>query len=258
MVDLTGRVALVTGASRGIGRAIAEALVDAGGREMISARTASDVDAAVEALNDRARRRNPPFAPEPEPEPKRGGHAAGVAADVRRYDDCRRMVQQTVSTFGRLDILVNNAGIGAFEPVADMTAATWDAVIETNLNGVFYCTHEAMPHLKAANGGWVINIGSLAGKNAFPRGAVYNASKFGLIGFSEALMQEVRYDDIRVSYIMPGSVATEFGGRDESEGADWRIASEDVARAVMDVLSYPGRSLASRIELRPSKPPKRN
>jgi NAD(P)-dependent dehydrogenase (short-subunit alcohol dehydrogenase family) len=168
------------------------------------------------------------------------------------------MVQQTVSTFGRLDILVNNAGIGAFEPVADMAPTTWDAVVETNLNGVFYCTHEAMPYLKSANGGWVINICSLAGKNAFPHGAAYNASKFGLIGFSEALMQEVRYDDIRVSYIMPGSVATEFGGRNESEGADWRIASEDVARAVMDVLSYPGRSLASRIELRPSKPPKRN
>jgi NAD(P)-dependent dehydrogenase (short-subunit alcohol dehydrogenase family) len=252
MVNLTGRVALVTGASRGIGRAIAEALADAGARVMISARTASDVDAAVEAMNDRARRRSPPVAAEP------GCYAAGVSADVRRYDDCRRMVQQTMSVFGRLDILVNNAGIGAFEPVADMAPTTWDAVVETNLNGVFYCTHEAMPHLKAANGGWVINIGSLAGKNAFPRGAAYNASKFGLIGFSEALMQEVRYDDIRVSYIMPGSVATEFGGRDESEGADWRIASEDVARAVMDVLSYPGRSLASRIELRPSKPPKRN
>jgi NAD(P)-dependent dehydrogenase (short-subunit alcohol dehydrogenase family) len=252
MVNLTGRVALVTGASRGIGRAIAEALADAGARVMISARTASDVDAAVEAMNDRARRRSPPVAAEAV------GHAAGVSADVRRYADCRRMVQQTMSVFGRLDILVNNAGIGAFEPVADMAPTTWDAVVETNLNGVFYCTHEAMPHLKAANGGWVINIGSLAGKNAFPRGAAYNASKFGLIGFSEALMQEVRYDDIRVSYIMPGSVATEFGGRDESEGADWRIASEDVARAVMDVLSYPGRSLASRIELRPSKPPKRN
>lgn len=253
-MDLTGRVALVTGASRGIGRAIAEALLDAGARVMISARTSSDVEAAVEALNDRARTRDP----ESEESPHEPGNAAGVAGDVRRYDDCRRMVQQAVSTFGRLDILVNNAGIGAFEPVADMAPTVWDAVIETNLNGVFYCTHEAMPHLKSASGGWVISIGSLAGKNAFPGGAAYNASKFGLIGFSEALMQEVRYDDVRVCCIMPGSVATEFGGRDESEGADWRIASEDVARAVMDVLSYPGRSLASRIELRPSKPPKRN
>jgi len=168
------------------------------------------------------------------------------------------MVSEAVAEFGRLDILVNNAGIGAFEAVEDMAVETWDAVIETNLSGVFYCTHEAMPHLKSANGGWVINIGSLAGKNAFPRGSAYNASKFGLIGFSEALMQEVRYDDVRVSYIMPGSVATEFGGRNADEGADWRIASEDVARAVMDVLSYPGRSLTSRIELRPSKPPRRN
>ncbi len=116
-----------------------------------------------------------------------------------------------------------------------------------------------MPHLKAAKeGGWVINIGSLAGKNAFPGGSAYNASKFGLIGFSEALMQEVRHDDIRVSYIMPGSVATEFGGRNADDGSDWRIAAEDVARAVLDVLSYPARSLTSRIELRPSKPPRKN
>jgi len=244
MTALKDRVALVTGASRGIGRAVAQAVVDAGGRVVISARTASDVDAAVRALNAATN----------------GSRkvAAGVTGDVRRHEDCRRMVDEAVSEFGRLDILVNNAGIGAFEPVAEMAPATWDAVIETNLSGVFYCTHEAMPHLKAAEGGWVINIGSLAGKNAFPGGSAYNASKFGLIGFTEALMQEVRYDDIRVSCIMPGSVATEFGGRDDSEGADWRIAAEDVARAVLDVLSYPGRSLTSRIELRPSKPPRRN
>jgi NAD(P)-dependent dehydrogenase (short-subunit alcohol dehydrogenase family) len=244
MTALKDRVALVTGASRGIGRAVAQAVVGAGGRVVISARTASDVDAAVRALNAATN----------------GSRkvAAGVTGDVRRHEDCRRMVEEAVSEFGRLDILVNNAGIGAFEPVAEMAPATWDAVIETNLSGVFYCTHEAMPHLKAAEGGWVINIGSLAGKNAFPGGSAYNASKFGLIGFTEALMQEVRYDDIRVSCIMPGSVATEFGGRDDSEGADWRIAAEDVARAVLDVLSYPGRSLTSRIELRPSKPPRRN
>ncbi|HUF69672.1 MAG TPA: SDR family oxidoreductase [Longimicrobiales bacterium] len=244
MTALKDRVALVTGASRGIGRAVAQAVVDAGGRVVISARTASDVDAAVRALNAATN--------------GSGKVAAGVTGDVRRHEDCRRMVREAVSEFGRLDILVNNAGIGAFEPVAEMAPATWDAVIETNLSGVFYCTHEAMPHLKAAAGGWVINIGSLAGKNAFPGGSAYNASKFGLIGFTEALMQEVRYDDIRVSCIMPGSVATEFGGRDDSEGADWRIAAEDVARAVLDVLSYPGRSLTSRIELRPSKPPRRN
>jgi NAD(P)-dependent dehydrogenase (short-subunit alcohol dehydrogenase family) len=244
MRALKDRVALVTGASRGIGRAVAQAVVDAGGRVVISARTASDVDAAVRALNAATN----------------GSRkvAAGVTGDVRRHEDCRRMVEEAVSEFGRLDILVNNAGIGAFESVAEMAPATWDAVIGTNLSGVFYCTHEAMPHLKAAEGGWVINIGSLAGKNAFPGGSAYNASKFGLIGFTEALMQEVRYDDIRVSCIMPGSVATEFGGRDDSEGADWRIAAEDVARAVLDVLSYPGRSLTSRIELRPSKPPRRN
>jgi len=243
MPELQGRVALVTGGSRGIGRAIAESLVDAGVRVAISARTAADVEAAAAALNERVE----------------GSEAAiGMVADVRRYEDCARMVEQTVVAFGRLDILVNNAGIGAFEPVAEMQPETWDAVIGTNLGGVFYCTHAAMPHLQAAAGGWVINIGSLAGKNAFPRGAAYNASKFGLIGFTEALMQEVRYDDVRVTCIMPGSVATGFNGRSPEEGADWRIAPGDVAQVVLDVLSCPARSLASRIELRPSKPPRKN
>lgn len=242
MDDLKGRAALVTGGSKGIGRAIAESLIDAGVRVAVSARTADDVAAAAAALAERA---------------GNAEAAIGVTGDVRKHEDCRRMVSETVAAFGRLDILINNAGIGAFAPVAEMSPSTWDAVLETNLSGVFYCTHEAMPHLKSANGGWIINIGSLAGKNAFPNGAAYNASKFGLIGFSEALMQEVRYEDIRVSYIMPGSVATEFNGRPADEGADWRIAAEDVARAVMDVLSYPGRSLTSRIELRPSKPPRR-
>ena len=244
MTELKGMRALVTGGSRGIGRSIADALVDVGVRVAVTARTGVDVnrartELAVRSGNDDAA-------------------AIGIVGDVRRHADCTRMIEDTVAAFGGLDILINNAGIGAFETVAGMTPEMWDSVIETNLNGVFYCTHEALPHLKQSGNGWVINIGSLAGKNAFPRGGAYNASKFGLIGFSEALMQEVRYDDIRVSYIMPGSVATEFMGRTSDDGADWRIAPEDVARAVTDVLSYPGRSLTSRIELRPSKPPRRS
>jgi short-subunit dehydrogenase len=122
---------------------------------------------------------------------------------------------------------------------------------------MFYCTREAIPHLRQSGDGWIINIGSLAGKNAFPNGAAYNASKFGLIGFSEALMQEVRHDGIRVSYIMPGSVATGFSGRDPGPDDDWRIAPEDVAQVVMDLLAFPTRSLPSRVELRPSRPPRK-
>jgi NADP-dependent 3-hydroxy acid dehydrogenase YdfG len=140
-----------------------------------------------------------------------------------------------------------------------MDVAQWCSVIETNLNGVFFCAHEAIPHMRLARGGWIINIGSLAGKNAFAGGAAYNATKFGLIGFSEALMQEVRYDGIRVSTIMPGSVATEFSGSAAAEARDdgWKIQPEDVARIVLDILAFPERTLPSRIEVRPARPPRR-
>ena len=177
-----------------------------------------------------------------------------MPADVGRYDDCRRLVADAVAAFGRLDILVNNAGTGIFGPVAEMSPEDWDRTIATNLNGLFYCSHEALPHLRQAGAGWIINIGSLAGKNAFPGGAAYNASKFGVIGFSEALMQEVRYEGVRVSYVMPGSVATEFGPGGQE---DWKIQPEDVAQIVLDLLAFPERTLPSRVEVRPSRPPRR-
>jgi NAD(P)-dependent dehydrogenase (short-subunit alcohol dehydrogenase family) len=159
-----------------------------------------------------------------------------------------------VERFGGLDILINNAGIGAFAPVAEMSDADWRQVIETNVSGVFYCCRAAIPHLKARGGGWIINISSLASKNPFPGGAAYSASKAALNAFSEALMQEVRYDGIRVSYVLPGSVSTGFGGRGERGSADWKIGAEDVARVVLDLLAMPQRSLPSRVELRPSQP----
>ncbi len=241
MSRLDDRVAVVTGATRGIGRAIAEAIVDAGGRVAVAARNADDVSRAAATLNQRAGR----------------DAAAGIVCDVRRYDDCRRLIAGAADAFGRLDILVNNAGIGVFGPVETFDPGAWDALLATNLSGMFYCTREAIPHLRRADDAWILNIGSLAGKNAFPNGAAYNASKFGLIGFSEALMQEVRHDGIRVSYIMPGSVATEFVSGDPAAGADWKIAPEDVARVVTDLLAFPSRSLPSRIEIRPSRPPRK-
>ena len=241
MAELKGKVAVVTGSTRGIGRAIVESLVAAGASAVVSSRTAEECTRVAAELGGRAG----------------DAKVAGIPCNVRSWDACRSLIAATVTAMGRIDILINNAGIGAFASVAEMEPGTWDAVIETNLNSLFYCTHAALPHLRDAGDAFVINIGSLAGKNAFANGAAYNASKFGLIGFSEALMQEVRYDGIRVAYIMPGSVATEFNQRTPGTDDAWRIQPEDVARSVIDVLSYPARSLASRIELRPSQPPRK-
>jgi NAD(P)-dependent dehydrogenase (short-subunit alcohol dehydrogenase family) len=236
MIDLAGKVAIVTGGSRGIGLAIAEALVDCGASVLLAARGAAAVERAAAALQARG-----------------GGSARGVAADVRSETDCGRLIAAAVEAFGRLDILINNAGIGAFVNVEEMTSETWRAQLATNLDGVFFCCRAAIPHLKTTEG-WIINVASLAARNAFAGGAAYNASKFGLLGFTEALMLEVRHAGVRVSCVMPGSVATSFGS--EAGGADWKLHPEDVARAVVDLLGYPGRALPSRIELRPTRPQK--
>ena len=240
MVELEGRVALVTGGTEGIGRAIAAGLVDAGASVVVAARTEEKLRAAEAELSERGR-----------------GRARAIACDVRRADECARLVRETVDAFGGLDILVNNAGVGHFAPVADMTVDDWDRVIGTNLDSLFYCSHAAIPHLRERAPAWILNIGSRAGKNAFPGGAAYNASKFGLIGFSEALMQEVRHDGIRVSYIMPGSVATGFSHPTPGTADDWKIQPEDIARLVLDLLAMPERTLPSRIEVRPSMPPEK-
>ncbi len=166
-----------------------------------------------------------------------------------------RVVSATAGRFGGLDILVNNAGVGVFVSVADMTPDQWSSTINTNLTGVYNACHVALPHLRQRGGGYIVNISSLAGKNAFPNAAAYCASKSGLNAFSEALMQEVRYDNIRVSYVMPGSVATGFSGQ-ASTGADWKTSPDDVAEVVMDLLRSDPRSLQSRVEIRPSRPKK--
>lgn len=241
MAALEGRVGIVTGGSRGIGFAIAKALIEAGARVMITARRTDPLARAVSELS------------------RIGGGTDAVAAqpaDVRQYAEVERVVDETVRRFGGLDILVNNAGVGTFSELARMSLDEWHETIGTNLTGVFYCCRAAIPHLKRRGGGWIINISSLAGKNFFAGGTAYCASKAGLNALSEALMQEVRYDDIRVSYIMPGSVATEFAGRTEPQDDGWKLQPEDVAQVVIDLLSHPARSLPSRVEIRPSKPRK--
>jgi len=235
---LSGKVALVTGGSRGIGLAIARALTSEGVNVGITGRSASHLSTARREI-----------------EAAGPGMVETLQADVRDYAEVERAVAAVTARFGGLDFVVNNAGVGVFVDVADMTPSQWSEVLETNLSGVFHVCHAALPHLKQRGAGFIVNISSLAGKNAFAGGAAYCASKSGLNAFSEALMQEVRYDNIRVSYVMPGSVATGFSG-DESRGADWKIAPADVADVVLDLFRANPRTLPSRVEMRPAKPRK--
>ena len=166
------------------------------------------------------------------------------------------MLAECVRLYAGVDILINNAGIGYFgTTVEEMSGEDWRQTIETNLHGVFYCCHHAIPLLKERGGGYIFNISSLAGQNAHPKMAAYNASKFGLNGFSEALMQEVRQDNIKVSYICPGSVNTAFGGDTPNESKSWQLQPADIAEVVIDLLRMPERALPSKVEIRPSKPP---
>jgi len=227
---LSNKSALVTGGTKGIGRAIAESLIAAGANVTITARNEDEIKAAASQLK-----------------------ATGRVCDVRDYNQ----VKSVFADLDGLDILINNAGVGIFASVESMSVEDFHAVLETNVFGVFYCCHEAIPLMKKRGGGYIINISSLAGANPHAEMAAYNASKFGLNGFSEALMQEVRHDGIKVSYIMPGSVNTAFGGDEPSNEKSWQLQPSDIAQVVMDLLEYPDRTLPSRIEIRPSRPPKR-
>lgn len=232
---LQDKTAIVTGGSRGIGRAIASGLLADGASVVICGRDEEQLSRAVQDL-------------------KPQGNVHGIAADVASPEDVSKLFQFADEQLGGLDILVNNAGVGIFRPVADLTVEQWKQTLETNLSGVFYCCREALPRMRHRGAGTIINISSLAGKNPFAGGAAYNASKFGLNGFSEALMLDHRNDRIRVTYVMPGSVDTDFSPR--SERAAWKIAPEDVADVVMMALRMPARTTVSRIEMRPSIPPK--
>lgn len=239
-MNLNGKVAIVTGGTKGIGRVIAEALLREGMSVCVGARSDDEVETAVSELGDIGE-----------------GRVTGAVCDVRDYEEVAALIEHTVDELGGVDVLVNNAGIGIFGRVEETSPEDFRAVLETNLCGVFYCCHEAIPQMKKRGGGYIINISSLAGTNAHPEMSAYNASKFGLNGFSEAMMQEVRHDNIKVSYIMPGSVNTAFGGDEPGAGRIWQLQPADIARVVVDLLHHDERSLPSRVEIRPSRPPKK-
>jgi NAD(P)-dependent dehydrogenase (short-subunit alcohol dehydrogenase family) len=207
------KAAVVTGGTRGIGYSIAEALLAAGAKVFICGRDEQGVKTAVGKLGGSGAK----------------DHIAGTAADVSRHQDCSKVIHGAAERFGGIDILVNNAGIGIFKPIDQLSIEEWDATIHTNLCGVFYCCHAAIPLMRKRGGGYIFNISSLAGINPFAGGSAYNASKFGLNGFSEAMMQDIRYDNIRVSYIMPGSVATDFAAAPGTKQREaWKLSGEDI------------------------------
>jgi len=239
--ELKDKVAVVTGGSRGIGFSVAQALLAEGAKVYICGRDPKVLQEALDKLRSTA-----------------PANVDGSSADVRNYEDCRKLMRAAAERFGGLDILVNNAGIGIFKPVDQLSVEEWDTTIHTNLSAVFYCCREAIPLMRKRGGGYIFNISSLAGTNAMPAGSAYNASKFGLNGFSEAMMQDVRYDGIRVSYLMPGSVDTDFAAAPGSKARQsWKLTGDDVAKAVVDLYKFPTSALASRIEMRPSQPPKK-
>lgn len=234
---MNNKICLVTGGTRGIGRAIAKMMLEEGAQVTICGREQRAVDTAVAELAEET-----------------GGKVAGKAADVRNHEEVAGLFTFVDTHFGGVDVLINNAGVGVFRSVSDLTVEEWQLTLETNLSGVFYCCREAFPRFQTRGGGYIVNISSLAGKNAFAGGAVYNASKFGLNGFSEAMMLDMRNDNVRVSYIMPGSVATGFSGPGTDLGSDWKIQSEDIAEIVRTLMKMPERTLISRVEVRPSRP----
>ncbi len=238
-MNIENKIAVVTGGTKGIGRAIAESLLKAGAAVFICARDKYELKRALEELSAL-------------------GKVDGEVCDVRSEAQVEMMLKECERIFGGVDVLINNAGIGIMsKTVEEMSAEEFEQTLQTNLFGVFYTCHHAIPMLKKRGGGYIINISSLAGQNAHPKMAAYNASKFGLNGFTEALMQEVRADNIKVTAICPGSVNTYFGGDEPSEDKAWQIQPEDIAEVVIDLLNFNQRALPSKIEIRPANPPKK-
>ena len=240
MSTLIGKVAIVTGGSRGIGLATARLLRREGASVAVVGANAANLRGAADTLNT-------------DPGP---GRVEAVAGDVRDLNQMVAAMASTASALGGIDIVVNNAGVGVFKPVAEMSVDEWRLMFDTNITGIFNTSRAALPYLRARGGGWVINVSSLSGSNPFPGGAAYCATKAAVNAFSEAFMQEVRHDGVRVAYVSPGSVDTTFGGGARDKSA-WALQPEDVAQVIGDLVAHPGRSLPSRVEIRPSRPPRK-
>lgn len=231
------KIAIVTGGSRGIGKGIAEGLLAEGWRVHFCSKNPGSVEKARKELAERF-----------------GDRVEGRPVDVRRQEEVDAFVEEVARREGRIDCLVNNAGLGRFGPVDELTGDQWREVIQTNLDGCFYFLRAVAQVMKRQGDGWIFNIASLAGKNPFAGGAAYNASKFGLVGMSEAAMLDLRGHGIRVAAILPGSVATDFGsGGGKDQG--WKLQPADIASMVLHLLSYPPNALPSLVEMRPAQPP---
>lgn len=237
MNKLKDKVAYITGGSKGIGFGIAKTLLDNGMRVAITSRNlAAAKEAAALLSNDAAR-------------------VLALASDVSSLASETKAVKAVTDHFGQLDVLVANAGVGHFAPIESLTEKEWKSTIDTNLTGVFNSVKASIEALKKSNG-YIITIASLAGTNFFENGSAYNASKFGLVGFSQAIMLDLRKYGIKVTTIMPGSVATYFNDHVPNDADAWKIQPEDIGDLVLDLLNMHPRTLPSKIEVRPSKPPK--
>ncbi len=234
-MKLENKVAFITGGNKGIGYGIAEYLLKEGMKVAISSRSIASAEAAAKDL-----------APQ--------GEVFALELDVRDYSAQEKAVADILEKWGQLDLVVANAGIGHFAPIEDMDIEDWKAVIDTNVNGVFYTSKAAIPALKDSKG-YIITISSLAGTNFFQQGTAYNASKFAVTGFSQAMMLDLRKYGIRVSTIMPGSVTSHFNGHEPSDSDAWKIQPEDIGELVADLMKMNPRTLPSKIELRPTIPP---
>lgn len=232
----TIKTALITGGSKGIGYGIAEALIRDGIRVAITSRSQQSADEAANALNK-----------------IREGYALAIESDVRNLASQENAVQTVLGQWGRLDYFIANAGVGHFAPIQELSAELWQETIDINLTGVFFSAKASIAALTESKG-YFINIASLAGTNFFANGTAYNASKFGLVGFSQAMMLDVRNAGVKVTTIMPGSVATEFNNHEPSDKDAWKIQPEDIGQIVSDLIKMPARTLPSKIEVRPTTP----
>ena len=239
MNDLGNKSALITGGTKGIGYGIAEALLKEGINVAITGRTKKTAEEAAKRLNSNGNDR---------------AQAIGLEADVRNYESQQKAVKETLIQFGGIDIVIANAGLGHFGSVEDISIEQWEETIDTNLSGPFYSLKAKIEQLKK-NKGYFITISSLAGTNFFKGGSAYNASKFGLTGFTQAVMLDLRDQGVKVSTIMPGSVSTHFNGNEPDADDAWKIQIEDVGKLIVDLIKMNSRTLPSKIEVRPSMPP---